>query len=341
MKRLVVNLIGLLTLGVPSARWIIDIIGLASFPEDLRTWGIVVGTMLEDPWLVIPAIVGLSIIVFANIPAARIWERFQFSGGASDSNELIPLQEAARTLYSLARKKNTLAAAASEWGDTEDGVLDWWGGYIAVTKETPLYGSRPPSTEREQIDVVEVCSMHIEGGATELKSAYSNSGRYVDLEVRRSDLSALRQAMEEGENEAKEAGEPQILRMPITDLKSEAINQGWEIESETGLHLLDLCDGLRQAGLDGTVQFWGKLDEGLFEDIIRREPLDKISNEHWRDYEIDATGWLQAESNFDVRTYNTKRANWGDNRYIDLHVDKAQVLHWLKHDALQYRGRNN
>ena len=126
----------------------------------------------------------------------------------------------------------------------------------------------------------------------------------------------------------------------MTELRDEAKNQGWEIDSETGLHILDLCDGLRQAGLDGVVQFWGRPDEGIFEDISRREPLDKISNEYWRDYQIEPIRWLEAESNFDVHTYSLKQANWGENRYMDLHVDKAQVLHWIKHDALQYRGRN-
>lgn len=74
MKRRFGNLIGLAVLAIPSIRWLFDIIGLASLPEDLDTWSIVLGTMLEDPWLVVPTVIGLLIIAFTNIRMIRFWE---------------------------------------------------------------------------------------------------------------------------------------------------------------------------------------------------------------------------------------------------------------------------
>lgn len=83
MKRLLGNLAGLVALGIPSFRWLMDIIGLASLPEDLGAWGIILKTMLEDPWLVVPAVIGLLIIAITNIPALRFWEQVSPNDGGN------------------------------------------------------------------------------------------------------------------------------------------------------------------------------------------------------------------------------------------------------------------
>ena len=60
--------------------------------------------------------------------------------GKEGKVEFISLSNAASQLYTEARRTNQLAAAASEWGESDEETLDWWGGYIAVTKNTRLFG---------------------------------------------------------------------------------------------------------------------------------------------------------------------------------------------------------
>lgn len=118
-------------------------------------------------------------------------------------------------------------------------------------------------------------------------------------------------------------------RLPLVDFLNDSRRLGWDIDGQTSIELLDLVKEIRQAALDETIGFWGKLADSQFDDIVRRKPLEKISCEHWRNFEIDAIGWREAKDNFHARTYNPRQSNWGSNSYADLHVDRKVSLDWL------------
>lgn len=136
------------------------------------------------------------------------------------------------------------------------------------------------------------------------------------------------------------------FRMTLVDLAKEATNYGWNF-SERELEVIDFRDGLRQAGVDGTIRMWGR-KQHQFEELTRQEPLQEIDKRYWRRQNwIDPISWMRIDTrkgtfagftddNFQTRTVTVTDSE----RYADIHVDRAQALLWLRGAAKTFIGRN-
>lgn len=109
-------------------------------------------------------------------------------------NELIPLQEAAKKLYTELRRSESLWAKAAEqmsgrgssYGSPED-ILDYMA--ILISQGKPIYGKRLPSTAVEVITRDELQLCVFAGGALRLDSLLPGTAtQYTDLAVKAEDL---------------------------------------------------------------------------------------------------------------------------------------------------------
>lgn len=131
------------------------------------------------------------------------------------------------------------------------------------------------------------------------------------------------------------------LRMSLTEFGKISTGQGWDIHDLETSHIYDFVNGLQQAGVDETVEIWGrKKSQGLFP---RNYPLVKIPADYWHRNKIDPHGCLHiggdndenAQDNLNITITTTGR----NPQYEDIHVNRQQALNWLKREAAQYRGK--
>jgi hypothetical protein len=116
----------------------------------------------------------------------------------------------------------------------------------------------------------------------------------------------------------------------------------WDVSGKDNCEILDLIDGLRQAGVDGAIRFWGKYNPHGQEEAAVTEPLIPIPVEHWRDYEIEAGSAINTANNETTATYNFKRSNSClRGGYLDIHLHEPEAVKWLNTSAETYRGRRD
>lgn len=130
-------------------------------------------------------------------------------------------------------------------------------------------------------------------------------------------------------------------RLSLIEFRNAAIASGWQVQSTTSLDGADLLEGLRQAGLDGAIRFWGRQNRNEFESLNRREPLVEIPASHWRDWSIDWHSVIPATDNFQTRDENPladRLPRREPGAHLDLHLDREAALDWLRSEALNYRG---
>ena len=139
------------------------------------------------------------------------------------------------------------------------------------------------------------------------------------------------------------------VRMPLTKFYGEAKRLGWDFADITG-HAFDLTVGLKQAGADGSITFYGTRVHripALTEDGF----LEEIPKEYWLKCKLDALSPLQLhptaghviglqEDNRKTETYNPQ-SNYNILNYRDLHVTREQAMKWLRHESKQHMGRFN
>jgi len=102
---------------------------------------------------------------------------------------------------------------------------------------------------------------------------------------------------------------------------------------------LDFVAGLRQAGLDGTIRFWGRMNRNTSEMLNKLEPLISIDNDHWRDFEFDAHSVIASNDNFETATCNLRQSgNRRNGGFIDIHINLDAGQQWLMVDADKYKG---
>jgi hypothetical protein len=136
-----------------------------------------------------------------------------------------------------------------------------------------------------------------------------------------------------------------IDRIPCTELVKIAAERGWDFVSRHSLHLIDLQDAIRQGGVDGVLNVWGK--ENKFrppaDQLMRQAPLVVIPAWHWANYRVHIIAAQYGGDNSDTYSFLEKdegEKKVGDRGYSDLHVDRTQASSWLQRDAAQFKGRN-
>jgi hypothetical protein len=131
-------------------------------------------------------------------------------------------------------------------------------------------------------------------------------------------------------------------KMPILEFMQLAARRGWRILGEQNLEAVDLMDGLREAGSEGTIRFWGRLDKNGNRFLIENQIRVLIPVKHWRDYEFDWISVLSAKDNLETRTYTLRNPNRQyQNGHADIYLDRAAAIRWLKYEAIAFRGRRN
>ena len=141
-------------------------------------------------------------------------------------------------------------------------------------------------------------------------------------------------------------------RIPLTEFYVEAQKAGWNLTTDQQL-CLDLAIGLREAGLDGSIEIWGRKFRKLTMPGMADGPLQRIDPGYWQYHQVDglrmvlaadassATGTLQLETNNRlIRTLAlpTCDPHADTATYQDLQLNCLQALHWLHTDAARYQG---
>jgi hypothetical protein len=122
----------------------------------------------------------------------------------------------------------------------------------------------------------------------------------------------------------------------------QADESGWDTTGKTNVEILDLLDGLRQAGLDGDIKFFGKRNHRRgFETLTVREPLRPIDMHHWAEFEIYLPPLAYRRDNFDVRTQRLGVKDIYEGGFSDLHLDGQAAVSWLKIAAATWKGRRD
>jgi hypothetical protein len=125
-------------------------------------------------------------------------------------------------------------------------------------------------------------------------------------------------------------------RVPITTLRTWAEAAGWcrDVQSVTvgDNDWWTFSIRLRQAGVDGVIQFWGRrYVHGWMDKDTDSTPLVKIPSDHFEHFDFDCTRLAQCE-NYDIFTTqlgDPPSAFLGQN-YRDVYVDAAQARLWLE-----------
>lgn len=152
--------------------------------------------------------------------------------------------------------------------------------------------------------------------------------------------------------EARQALEPtgqvnlsqQNFRMSLRELHVLAIERGWKLADSVSLEVLGFHKGLRQAGCDGEIRFWGR-KQHTFESLTRNEPLLEIDKNYWVENWLDQTALIKhdnqgnvlglKEDNFVTGTLNLS----GANRIADIFVERDQAVRWLETGALAFKDK--
>jgi nucleoside phosphorylase len=123
-------------------------------------------------------------------------------------------------------------------------------------------------------------------------------------------------------------------RIPITDLRNWAINAGWCLDVHTAPlgdnDLWTFTKRLRQAAVDGDIEFSGKRYLSDYGKELDSEPLLKIPREHFEEFGFDVVQVAQAD-NYDIFTYkpDESQRTLRGQIFRDLHVDARQARVWL------------
>lgn len=132
-------------------------------------------------------------------------------------------------------------------------------------------------------------------------------------------------------------GQRRNSRVPMIEIRDAVAQRGWDFNTDTSLHILDLCEALRQGGLDREISFWGRPDRNIFDSLTKSEPLNPISNNHWKDFEIDPINLHKTDDNFNVRTQN--KVGPSEKGYVDVHTEKKAAMRWLKQNETDFKGK--
>ena len=137
-------------------------------------------------------------------------------------------------------------------------------------------------------------------------------------------------------------------RMQLLDLYKIAQEQDWDFMAQGGIEVLDFAYGLRQAGSDGEISFWGKKKVGDFDLITRDDILRDICSAYWLGHKLDQISCLRllangqiagfVDDNFHINSMPLAEAE-DDLRYADIHVSRREAMKWLRYTAGQYKGQ--
>jgi hypothetical protein len=132
---------------------------------------------------------------------------------------------------------------------------------------------------------------------------------------------------------------PSLDRISIIELMAMATRLGWNFTDQHSLQLIDLQDAIRQGGLDGHLTLWGRLNRWPnAEQLMRKEVIEKIPPEHWREFRVHLFGALD-NNNFNTYSWHIQPSSVAERGYVDLHVERTQSAEWLARDGVLFKGK--
>lgn len=141
-------------------------------------------------------------------------------------------------------------------------------------------------------------------------------------------------------------------RIPLTEFCLAAQHHGWAFAADRRL-FIDLAAGLREAGLAGTIEIWGR---PRHTQVLRKRPagpLARIPAGFWADHQIDglreaifvpgdgeeADDDLQARNaQVHTRAVSVEDPGPDDAMYRDIHLNYMQAMAWLESGARAWQG---
>lgn len=139
---------------------------------------------------------------------------------------------------------------------------------------------------------------------------------------------------------ATPTSEAKLGRITFLEFRDIAQEHGWSVKGQHDLEILDLLNGLKQAGADGAIQFWGRFDRYGNGSLIHREALTPINKEHWYDFQFEWGSAVNSDLNEHVATWNFgKTDDRTAGRYADIHLDGDAATEWLTQAARDFKGR--
>ncbi len=133
-----------------------------------------------------------------------------------------------------------------------------------------------------------------------------------------------------------------LQRITFVDFRNIVRDQfHWNVSGERNLEAVDLLDGLRQAGVDKTIQFWGRRRRYNNLVLDREDPLVEIPSDHWKDFQFEWGSAITAGENIDVTTYNRSAKNWAQGSFFDIHLHREEAIEWMNSTAKAFRGKRD
>ena len=209
----------------------------------------------------------------------------------------IPMREASNIAYEQLRQTKSIYAMASEKlgyaGKDEsraDAILSWFS-YL-ITPKIPVYGKHPPSRQRELIDKAEFKRSGFVNGGSAMRYRGEKESRYVDLEVRKTDLERLIEKLkntrieeppEDGNDKtALERGYNKAAFERNRSNKDAAILRLAQLRSE-GVRIRNEAEHVQ----DDDLQTWlGKVDTWMHEVIDTIRPVNEVDSEWYKTLDI-------------------------------------------------------
>jgi hypothetical protein len=175
------------------------------------------------------------------------------------------------------------------------------------------FGSYWSLDEGENTQVLHaICETSYRGGA---------SRQYADLQVNRAQATSIWIS-------------PQ--RISVLDFLAAAEADGWVfLGKRLALHRFAL--GVREIGLSGTVEIWGRqLEDGWdLKSAPGIYPIEKIEPSYFREHWIDVhQAWMHRENAY---TRTSRPAGNEPTFFSDLYLDRVRALDWLRGEGRHIR----
>ena len=122
--------------------------------------------------------------------------------------------------------------------------------------------------------------------------------------------------------------------VPLSELRELAVGAGWcaDVQSATvgDNDWWSFANRVRQAAVDGSIQFWGRRYLADFGKDLDTEPLVEIPKEHFAEFQFDPLALAQAD-NYELFTnkIGDVPSAWKGKIFRDIHVNADQARAWL------------
>ena len=204
---------------------------------------------------------------------------------------------------------------------------------------TPFLPDRTPISMNEFLTQIVPFTFFFEYDGKQIRRSFSIEQiepriQKYEQQIRKSALNVSPQKMTRREKAVP-------TEISLTDLaRLSKKKYGWNFDGSNS-HIMDMRDGLREAGARRHIQFTGRKHRKGSRSVIMGEPRLPICGDHFESHRILWDPFLHNDDNEQTFTYsvdvphNEMRANG----FVDLHVDQRAAIEWLKNQGDSFKGK--